>query len=243
MTSCTSPLRKSTAKTDIFTVAGDGRLLLWEMDVRTTRLFGPILLDQSIVQPRFTYRAPWNRYLSLSAGSGGSLYAVDTDGSLLYYRVEPTRTGRRRLASREPLTISSGAGPGSGWDGVDHFTAGAAGSLYVVRSDGRLGYYRHVGYSDGTARLASSAELTLPGSWSAFAHVFAGDDGDLLASRRRAICVLQSIPDMSPAHLWSPIPMNASTAGGIRSIEPAACRRLMARVFHSAARRSGSGVK
>ena len=168
------------AGSDLFAVTKSGSLLLFELSVTQDSLSKPIVLDRTVVSPWFWRSAPWHHYISVFAGSHGALYAIDGEGSLLYYRVIAQR-GRRLLESKEPIRLSTGSGPGSAWDAVEHADAGSDGALYVVRSDGRLGYYRHIGALDGTDRLDSRSEATLDRGWRRTAHLTAGVDGELFA--------------------------------------------------------------
>ncbi|MCM0674110.1 tachylectin-related carbohydrate-binding protein [Micromonospora phytophila] len=81
---------------------------------------------------------PQQRFIRLAGGGNGVIYAIQADGSLLWYRHLGWQTGTASWAS------GSGRRIGSGWHEYRAVFGGNSGSLYGVRADGTVHLRRYV---------------------------------------------------------------------------------------------------
>lgn len=80
---------------------------------------------------------PQQRFIRLVGGGNGVVYAIQADGSLLWYRHLGWQTGTSSWAS------GSGRKIGSGWHEFQTVFGSTNGSLYGVRGDGTVHHYRY----------------------------------------------------------------------------------------------------
>ncbi|MGW5672944.1 N,N-dimethylformamidase beta subunit family domain-containing protein [Micromonospora sp. NPDC003776] len=81
---------------------------------------------------------PEQRFIQLVGGGNGVIYAIQADGSLLWYRHAGWQTAGSGWAS------GSGRRIGSGWNQFLTVLGSTDGSLYGVRADGTIHYHRYV---------------------------------------------------------------------------------------------------
>lgn len=94
------------------------------------------------------------------------VYAIENDGDLIWYRKD---TG-----------ASPWQGPnkvGNGWDFKDVIPAGGN-SFYALTDDGKLFWYQHTGFNDGTRNWKARVEV---GHGWTFANIFSGGEGVIYA--------------------------------------------------------------
>jgi hypothetical protein len=104
----------------------------------------------------------WNAFKTIIAAGDGVLYGVGADGSLQWYRHgdyldathQPPTIGSpsARPVGRTIGTASHIQGPrpvGTGWGNFVHVFSAGQGVIYAVTADGRLLWYRHLGYLTG----------------------------------------------------------------------------------------------
>jgi hypothetical protein len=94
------------------------------------------------------------------------VYAIKDDGDLVWYRKDSG--------------ASSWQGPkkvGNGWDFKDVIPAGGN-SFYALTEDGKLFWYQHTGFNDGTRAWKERVEVSH--GWS-FASIFSGGEGVIYA--------------------------------------------------------------
>jgi Tachylectin len=87
----------------------------------------------------------WGGFAWTGAGGDGVLYALTKSGNLLWYRYD---TARAAWLKGSGTVVGSGFVPGTS---VVNIAVGANGWIYVVRTDGKLVLYRHVGRLAGEA--------------------------------------------------------------------------------------------
>lgn len=111
------------------------------------------------------------------------LYLVDSSGNLEWYNHLGSEDGT-------PHWANSGQGKivGSGWDAFSQIVGGGDGTLYAIRRDGLLEWYKHAGYGEGTPAWANGGQGKVIGNgWDAFTQVIGGSHGILYAIRRDGI--------------------------------------------------------
>ncbi|MCW3840321.1 tachylectin-related carbohydrate-binding protein [Micromonospora yasonensis] len=128
---------------------------------------------------------PEQRFIQLVGGGDGVLYAIQADGSLLWYRHWGWETGVSGWAS------GSGRKIGSGWNQFVTVLGSTDGSLYGVRADGTVLYHRYVctNYTTGAGYWGTSRQVAM--GLNKFPRVFGFDgaiygvdaDGDLYGYR------------------------------------------------------------
>ncbi|MCZ7600876.1 MAG: tachylectin-related carbohydrate-binding protein [Gammaproteobacteria bacterium] len=82
------------------------------------------------------------------AGGDGVLYAVDQNGSLLWYRHDDYRDARSPSSWQGPSLV------GTGWGHFVGIFSSGEGVIYAVQPDGTLLWYRHTGYGGRPHRKA-----------------------------------------------------------------------------------------
>lgn len=117
-------------------------------------------------------RAPASRP-HVSSGRNGVLYAVQSNGALLWYRhLDPTG-GAMTWAS-------AGREIGDGWNMFTAVIAAGDGVLYGVQPSGDLLWYRHLDPTGGTVTWANSGGgSTIGTGWQMFHTVIAAGNGVL----------------------------------------------------------------
>ena len=114
----------------------------------------------------------WKDYkFVFSSGDGeGVIYVVRQDGRLGWYRITGYVDGKALWANdgREKIV-----GTGSGWADYKKIFSNGDGTIYAVKADGSLVWYRHLGYLSGDQRWANNGRaitVSLPGhNWLALA--------------------------------------------------------------------------
>ncbi|MER5335533.1 N,N-dimethylformamidase beta subunit family domain-containing protein [Micromonospora sp. NPDC002717] len=98
---------------------------------------------------------PEQRFIQLVGGGNGVIFAIQADGSLLWYRHWGWQTGVTGWAT------GSGRKIGSGWHQFRTVLGSADGSLYGVRADGTIHYYRYVctNYTTGAGYWSGSRQI------------------------------------------------------------------------------------
>jgi N,N-dimethylformamidase len=108
---------------------------------------------------------------TVTADDAGAIYAITTEGDLLFYRDE-ARDGTPRFQDGGVAHAI-----GSGWGELTHVFCGGDGIIYAVAPDGSLLFYRDLA-QDGTANWANGGQAAVIGSgWDAFTKVVSGGDG------------------------------------------------------------------
>ena len=102
------------------------------------------------------------------------IYAVMTNGDLLWNRHDGHADGSARWASANSRQV------GNGWNVLQAFSGGD-GIIYAVTNNGELKWNRHDGREDGTPRWASPNGVVVGVGWQGAQHVFAGHDGVIYA--------------------------------------------------------------
>ena len=88
----------------------------------------------------------WQNFRPVFATSDGVIYAVRSDGVLLWYRHEGWTDGAIAWAEGE------GAIVGHSWQSFQQVVATSDGVIYGVQPDGTLRWYQREGWADGASR-------------------------------------------------------------------------------------------
>ncbi len=112
------------------------------------------------------------------AGRNGTIYAVNDQGDLLWFRHLGFADGTSKWAT------SAGVKVASGWGGYKRAFASNRGVLYAIGSDGTLFWFQHLGYETGAATWANAGKgLPIATDWASPLMVVVADDGVLYAVR------------------------------------------------------------
>jgi hypothetical protein len=98
------------------------------------------------------------------------LYAIQPNGDLLWYRKDTNAA-----AWQGPRKV------GTGWTGFKDVIAAGGNRFYALTQDGKLVWYQHDGFNDGTFSWKPAAEV---GSGWTFSRIFSGGDGVVYAIRQ-----------------------------------------------------------
>lgn len=98
------------------------------------------------------------------------IYGIRPNGDLTWYRKDSSAT-----AWQGPKKV------GTGWASFKNVIPAGGNRLYALTHDGRLMWYQHDGFNDGTF---SWKPVTQVGTGWAFARIFSGGDGVVYAIRR-----------------------------------------------------------
>ena len=111
----------------------------------------------------------------LAAAAGATIYAVRSDGALVWFRHQDPIDGTADWANGGlPKQV------GEGWvDGYRRVFSGGNGIIYLIGDDGQLWWYRHRGHSDGTPRW--DARKPVGSGWADFLDVFSIGGGHIYA--------------------------------------------------------------
>ena len=115
----------------------------------------------------------WGAFAWTGSGGDGVLYALTTAGALLWYRFD-VAAGKWMTGSGK--TIGIGFTPGSK---VVNIAIGANGWLYVVRPDGKLVVYQHVGRLTGSASWVNGSGYVIGSGWTGHEILAPQGDGTL----------------------------------------------------------------
>ena len=152
--------------------------------------------DPRLIHPAASLGTGWTAYPRVFGGADGVIYAIQSDGALLWFRRSATG------ALEGPLVV------GSGWNGFTAVFSAGHGVIYAIKPNGDLVWYRHSDYLTGTtvgpsgprsgnsSRVFGSAAIveaagvphwsgpiTVGNGWAGFKTVVPAGDGVILAIR------------------------------------------------------------
>jgi N,N-dimethylformamidase len=117
---------------------------------------------------------PTQRFLSLVPGGNGIIYAIQSDGALLWYNNTGWTTGAGNWANGgNARTI------GSAWHQFDTVLASNDGTLFAFRPDGTLLWYQYIvsNLSTGAGSWHPASGSQIGSGWNRFTRVFGGWNG------------------------------------------------------------------
>ena len=100
----------------------------------------------------------WHEFLGVAAAGDGTLYAIEPDGKLLWYKHMGFSTGARSWEHGAGLTI------GTGWHLSTDLVSGYHGILYQLHRDGKLTWYKHLGWNTGADQWAKNGQAVHVGN-------------------------------------------------------------------------------
>jgi hypothetical protein len=129
----------------------------------------------------------WLGFAQLLSGGDGVIYAVQTAGDLLWYR-DLARDGSNAPDGSTGWADASGSPIDRGWNGMRHIVPGGGGVIYAVTPEGVLTWYRDLARDgsngpDGSTGWADASGSAIGDGWDFFTHLFAGEDGVIIACR------------------------------------------------------------
>ena len=119
--------------------------------------------------------ASWAGFRKVFGGQDGVIYAIDTDGNLLWYKHTGYRNGANTWES------ANGRQVGTGWGDFTHVFGGRDGIIYAIDTNGNLLWYKHTGYQNGANSWQSDHGIQVGTSWRGFLQVLGGPSGIIYA--------------------------------------------------------------
>lgn len=127
--------------------------------------------------------AEWARNIGTKVGDGwdfnhivndgdGHIYAIRKNGELLWYNHVGFHDGAYRWSQ------NSGSIIGKNWSNeVRGVFAAGAGVIYMLKTNGDLLWYRHIGYQNGEYNWDAASGTKVGSGWTSFYAVFSGGNG------------------------------------------------------------------
>ena len=102
----------------------------------------------------------------------GHIYGIKDNGDLFWYNHNGFHDGSGKWAQ------GSGNKVGNGWkNGYTTAFAGGEGVIYLIRENGDLLWYKHLGYQDGSAKWDPASGKVVGTGWKGYYAVFSGGNG------------------------------------------------------------------
>jgi hypothetical protein len=125
--------------------------------------------------------AGWADFDHVFPSGDGIIYAVKSDGALLWYR-DTQRDGSNDPFGSTGWAVNSGNQIGQGWTGFSNLFSDDEGIIYAVRTSGELQWYRDENRDGSNAPDGSVGWAILLGNqigagWAGFRHVLPGGNG------------------------------------------------------------------
>jgi N,N-dimethylformamidase len=113
------------------------------------------------------------RFLSFVPGGNGVLYAIQSDGALLWYQNTGWATGAQVWSGGSSRVI------GSGWQQFTTVLANSDGQIFALRPDGTLLWYKYklTNSSTGAGTWDPASGSVIGAGFNRFARIFGGWDG------------------------------------------------------------------
>ncbi|MGB0866247.1 MAG: tachylectin-related carbohydrate-binding protein [Granulosicoccaceae bacterium] len=126
------------------------------------------------------------QFSSILRAENGVVYGVDAGpvGHLHWFSHEDWKEAEREMWPSKTRVVSRSSG--LGWRSYEKVFYGDNGVLYAVTPEGRLAWYKHLGWKDGSRDWANSGNelIVSVGSqpdWRKYRHVFSAGDGVIYA--------------------------------------------------------------
>jgi hypothetical protein len=121
--------------------------------------------------------ATWEHF----GGGHGVVYGIvlsDTSGQFLagdlyWNSFDGYMTGTGTFSGLQPV--------GTGWNSFSHVFAAGEGTIYGVRPDGVLRWYRHTGWTNGASTWDEPRDLNTGIDWNQFERLVSGGEGVIYA--------------------------------------------------------------
>jgi hypothetical protein len=113
----------------------------------------------------------WN-FVQVFNDGEGYIYAIKANGDLVWYNHNGYRNGSFTWGA------ASGNVVGNGWNtDVQAAFAGGGGVIYLIKKNGDLLWYKHLGYKDGSNRWDKNSGAKVGSGWNNFYAAFSGGNG------------------------------------------------------------------
>lgn len=117
----------------------------------------------------------WTQFTKVFSGGGNIIYAIKPNGDLGWYKHLGQGNGTASWANNGQFTKV-----GENWDGFTEVFSAGNGIIYAIKPNGDLGWYKHLGYADGTNSWAGTGQFKKVGEdWNTISHAFSGG-GDII---------------------------------------------------------------
>lgn len=112
------------------------------------------------------------RFLRVFSDGDGHLYGIHENGDLHWYNHNGFHDGMVKWG------LASGTVVGTAWNNdVATVFSGGQGVLYIMKNNGELYWYKHLGYQDGSARWHPNSGSLVGTGWKNIYAVFSGGGG------------------------------------------------------------------
>ncbi len=118
----------------------------------------------------------WQNFKDVFATSDGVIYAIQTNGDLLWFKHNGWQNGAVQWANN-----GNGIKVGNGWQNFKTVFATSNGVIYGIQPNGNLLWYRHDGWQTGASSWANNSGAIVGNGWLAFTSVFATSNGVIYA--------------------------------------------------------------
>lgn len=111
-------------------------------------------------------------FVQIFNGGDGFIYALKTNGDLVWYNHNGYHDGRFNWSQ------ASGHIVGKGWNkDIQAAFAGGNGIIYLIKNNGDLLWYKHLGYKDGSFTWDKKSGTKVGSGWTNFYAAFSGGNG------------------------------------------------------------------
>jgi hypothetical protein len=137
--------------TTFYTVTSDGKLNWYQFTPSTGAkpVNGPYGSSKPFSGP-VTVASGFNAYAQVFGGGDGVIYAVQSDGTLVWFRHSGFANGGGSSTMTGPKVIASG------WGQYKNAFSAGSGILYATQADGSLLWFRHKSYLTGVMETPSA---------------------------------------------------------------------------------------
>jgi hypothetical protein len=129
-------------------------------------------ISHSLSQPS-AVGSGWAQFREIYPAGGAGIYALTSDGRLLWYRHDGWQNGA--VAWKGPVQV------GDGWGGFWKVVPGGDGVLYAIDQNADMHWYRENDYQDAQATPSWNPPQRVGGGWGQFVHVFSSGQGIIYA--------------------------------------------------------------
>ncbi len=123
----------------------------------------------------------WNRFKFVMPAGDKGIYAVEQDGTLLWFKHQGAFDGNGPLSA--PSVV------GNNWHQFASITVGGNGVLYAMEPNGKLWWYKHDGFETGGGLNTWRNRSPVGSNWTIFKSIFSGGDGILYGVRPDGVLV------------------------------------------------------
>lgn len=105
-------------------------------------------------------------------GSDGVIYIINNQGQLIWTRHDGRFNGSKVWGKQNTATILA-----RGWNQFERVFSGGDGIIYAIAPDGKMHWYHHKGWLDGSKVWAQGSGRVVGRGWQGTSQVFSGDNG------------------------------------------------------------------